>query len=181
MLASFGLHDWWTSVEFLELNPGLPKFVFRAHVQEDVVNLPKLRERSFTVSDVGQPSGELPTETSGVGDHRDCLECLCGAAQKAAKYGQAGLRVSSSLFDSPYLSEDDAHQGLILHSIYHRPNGWDHIPAGSKIPYGESSMWGDYHARELALYLQRMIDGKPELTFFSGVSSSGGSVSGGRT
>ncbi len=94
-----------------------------------------------------------------------------GDAQKATKYTQAGLRVSSSLFDSPYLSQDESHQGLILHSIYHRPNGWDHIPAGSKIPYGESSMWGDYHARELALYLQRMIDDKPMLTFFAGVNS----------
>ncbi|MCP3916863.1 MAG: glycosyl hydrolase [bacterium] len=94
-----------------------------------------------------------------------------GDPQKAARYTQAGLTVSNTLFDSPYLSEDDSHQGLILHSIYHRPNGWDHIPKGSRIPHGESSMWGDYHARELALYLQRMIEGRPELTFFGGVTS----------
>ena len=29
--------------------------------------------------------------------------------------------------DDSYLSTDTAHQGLILHSVYHRPNGWDHI------------------------------------------------------
>ncbi len=94
-----------------------------------------------------------------------------GEASRSARYTQAGLRASLSLFDSPYLSRDDAHQGLILHSIYHRPNGWDHIPTGSVIPHGESSMWGDYHARELALYLQRMIEGKPMLTFFAGMKS----------
>jgi unsaturated chondroitin disaccharide hydrolase len=33
------------------------------------------------------------------------------------------------------------------------------------VPCGESSMWGDYHARELALYLQR-LEKAPYLTFF---------------
>ena len=70
--------------------------------------------------------------------------------QAAGKhYYQAGLTVADTLFSEPYLSESEEHQGLILHSIYHRPNGWDHIPEGSAIPCGESSMWGDYHAREL--------------------------------
>jgi hypothetical protein len=27
-------------------------------------------------------------------------------------------------------------------------------------------MWGDYHARELALYLKRVIEAGPYLTFF---------------
>jgi hypothetical protein len=67
----------------------------------------------------------------------------------------------------PYLSTDEQHQGLILHSIYHRPNGWDHIPPARKIPCGESSQWGDYHARELALYVQRLYESKPYLTFFA--------------
>jgi unsaturated chondroitin disaccharide hydrolase len=81
-------------------------------------------------------------------------------------YWQAGLTVLDALFDAPYLSEDENHQGLLLHSVYHRPNGWDYIPPGRKVPCGESSMWGDYHAREVALYLQRVIDHKPYLTFF---------------
>jgi hypothetical protein len=50
--------------------------------------------------------------------------------------------------------------------VYHRPNGWDYIARGQKVPNGESSMWGDYHARELALYLQRIIDGGTYYTFF---------------
>jgi hypothetical protein len=85
------------------------------------------------------------------------------------KYWQAGLTVAKTVLSEPYLSTDPNHQGLILHSIYHRPNGWDHIPAGSKIPRGESSMWGDYHARELALTIQRLAENKPYYTFFGGV------------
>jgi len=78
----------------------------------------------------------------------------------------AALTTADSLFSDPYLSEDSSHQGLILHSIYHRPNGWDNVPSGQKSPSGESSMWGDYHAMELALLLQRELSGKPYLTFF---------------
>ena len=55
----------------------------------------------------------------------------------------------------------------ICHSLrYHNPNGWDCKPAGSPIAAGESSMWGDYHAMELAVYLQRLIEGGPYLTFW---------------
>jgi len=83
-----------------------------------------------------------------------------------ATYRQAGLTVAKTIFGEPYLSVDPTHQGLLLHSVYHRPNGWDHIPAGRKVPCGESCMWGDYHARELALYIQRLATGKPYLTFW---------------
>ncbi|MCF2940927.1 hypothetical protein L1N85_21295 [Paenibacillus alkaliterrae] len=44
---------------------------------------------------------------------------------------------------------------MLLHSVYHRSNGWDYVPAGAAVPLGESSMWGDYHAMELALYLKK--------------------------
>jgi len=83
-------------------------------------------------------------------------------------YWQAGLTVSRSLFQAPYLSEDANHEGLILHSVYHRPNGWDHIPPGKSVPFGESSLWGDYHGLELAVYLQRVLKQQPYLTFFGG-------------
>jgi hypothetical protein len=76
------------------------------------------------------------------------------------------LTIARNLFRDPYLSSNPKHQGLILHSVYHRPNGWDHIPAGRKIPCGESSMWGDYHARELALMLWREAKALPYYTFF---------------
>ena len=90
-----------------------------------------------------------------------------GDAKNGKKYWLAGLQVLNSLLDKPYLSTDENHQGLLLHSIYHRPNGWDHIPSGSKIPYGESSMWGDYHIREACLYLQRIIREKNYYNYFS--------------
>ncbi len=90
-----------------------------------------------------------------------------GETEAGDHYWQAGLTVLNTIFDEPYLSTDPKHQGLLLHSVYHRPNGWDHIPAGSKIPNGESSMWGDYHARELALYVQRLINNETYYTFFN--------------
>lgn len=93
-----------------------------------------------------------------------------GDNKSAEYYWQAGLTVTNSLFAEPYLSKDPDHEGLLLHTIYHRPNGWDHIPEGSKIPNGESGMWGDYHARELALYLQRIINNDKYYTFFNCVA-----------
>ncbi|OGV48954.1 MAG: glycosyl hydrolase [Lentisphaerae bacterium GWF2_44_16] len=89
-----------------------------------------------------------------------------GKKKEAAKYMQAGLTVADALFDAPYLSDKSSHQGLILHSVYHQPNGWDYVPPKSKIPYGESSMWGDYHAMELALLIQRLGGKKPYYTFY---------------
>ncbi|MCE9615153.1 MAG: glycosyl hydrolase [Lentisphaerae bacterium] len=89
-----------------------------------------------------------------------------GEATQGDRYWQAGLTVLNTILDEPYLSTGAGHQGLILHSVYHRPNGWDHVPAGRRVPSGESCMWGDYHAREAALYVQRVAEGKPELTWY---------------
>ncbi|MBI5472624.1 MAG: glycoside hydrolase family 88 protein [Ignavibacteriae bacterium] len=89
-----------------------------------------------------------------------------GSAEQTKKFRQAGLTVAQHAFSDPYLSTNPQHQGLILHSVYHRPNGWDHVPDGSKVPCGESTMWGDYHARELALLIKRMGEGKAYYTFF---------------
>ncbi|MBT5691101.1 MAG: glycosyl hydrolase [Opitutae bacterium] len=91
-----------------------------------------------------------------------------GEPAEGDRYWQAGLTTLESLMNEPYLSTDDKHQGLLLHSIYHRPNGWDYIPEGQTIPCGESSMWGDYHIREAALLVQRLARGEPYLTFFGG-------------
>ena len=82
-------------------------------------------------------------------------------------YWQAGLSVLKTLLNEPYLSTKPDHQGLLLHSIYHRPNGWDYIPQGSVIPNGESSMWGDYHIREVALYLHKIINNEKYYTFYN--------------
>lgn len=94
-----------------------------------------------------------------------------GQTEEGTRYWQAGLTSLDTLFDEPYLSTDPQHQGLILHSVYHQPNGWDHIPEGQKVPSGESSMWGDYHAREVALYLQRIIKDQPYYSYLGAVKS----------
>jgi unsaturated chondroitin disaccharide hydrolase len=83
-------------------------------------------------------------------------------------FREAGLRIADTIFDAPYLSTSAEHQGLLLHSVYHRPNGWDYIHEGQNVPNNESSMWGDYHARELALLVLREARGLPYLKFFRG-------------
>jgi unsaturated chondroitin disaccharide hydrolase len=90
-----------------------------------------------------------------------------GRYLKNDRYWQAGLTVCQTLFDAPYLSTVANHQGLILHAVYHRPNGWDTVPPGGKVPSGEACMWGDYHALEVAVYLQRIIANKPYYKFWS--------------
>jgi len=91
-----------------------------------------------------------------------------GQTSEGGRYFKAGLTVLRTLLDEPYLGTDSNHQGLILHSVYHRPNGWDYVPPGRKVPCGESSMWGDYHAREAALYVRRIARDEPYLTFWGG-------------
>jgi len=88
-----------------------------------------------------------------------------GEKEDGARYFQAGLSVAARLMEPPYLSTDEAHQGLLLHSVYHRPNGWDHCPGPDRVPRGESSQWGDYHLRELALLVCSLAGGR-YLKFF---------------
>ncbi len=80
-----------------------------------------------------------------------------GAA--GTRYFTCGLAVASVLMNAPYLSTSPDHEGILLHSIYHRPNGWDYVPPGAKIARGESCMWGDYHLLELGLLIHRMAQG----------------------
>jgi unsaturated chondroitin disaccharide hydrolase len=87
-------------------------------------------------------------------------------SDEAAKYWQAGLSVTRTLLSDSFLSLSPKHEGLVLHSVYHRPNGWDSIPKGRKIPCEESSMWGDYHARELVLYLTKQLRNETYYKFF---------------
>ncbi|HKC11347.1 MAG TPA: glycosyl hydrolase [Vicinamibacteria bacterium] len=93
---------------------------------------------------------------------------LARRGEDGTRYEQAALRTLDTLFDpsGPYLSTDPGHQGLLLHSVYHWPNAWDHVPPPARTPRGESSQWGDYHAREVALYVQRLAGKGPYLAFF---------------
>jgi hypothetical protein len=110
----------------------------------------------------------FPHDLSGIagGDHADKLRQLAARLEHIAAPSIQGCQ-AQTLFAEPYLSTDPAHEGLILHSVYHRPNGWDHIPPGQSVPCGESSMWGDYHARELAVQIHRIAHGNPDLQFFA--------------
>ena len=89
------------------------------------------------------------------------------AAEDGARYTQAGLTVLRTLLDEPYLSTDPDHHGLLLHAVYHWPNRWDHVPEGRTVACGEATMWGDYHLREAALYVQRLAADAPYYTFFN--------------
>ena len=86
--------------------------------------------------------------------------------ESSERYWQAGLRTLATLLEEPYLCTDEHHEGILLHSVYHRPRGWDHMAEGSNVPRGESCMWGDYHLVEAGLYLQRLIDNRPYYTFW---------------
>ena len=88
------------------------------------------------------------------------------AGASGARYRHAALTIAKTLFAEPYLAVDTGHQGLLLHTVYHRPNGWDYVVPGQKIPNGESCMWGDYHMLELALMLWRETRGEAYLAFF---------------
>jgi unsaturated chondroitin disaccharide hydrolase len=81
---------------------------------------------------------------------------LLGAAGEV--YTQAGLTIAEQLLQEPYLAAEPQHEGLLIQSIYHRPNGWDYIPAEAKIPCGEACMWGDYHLLELCLLITRLAN-----------------------
>lgn len=86
---------------------------------------------------------------------------------RAGRYARAGLAIAGTLMEAPYLSVDPNHEGLLLHAVYHRPNGWDASPGNDGVPRGESCMWGDYHLLELALYLWRIAKGREPQRFFS--------------
>ena len=89
-----------------------------------------------------------------------------GEAKAASRYRQAGLTIFRTLLDPLYLSTDTQHEGLLMHTVYHRPKGWDPIGKGRKVPSGEACMWGDYHLREAALSIQRLAHQEPYYTFF---------------
>ena len=85
--------------------------------------------------------------------------------QQGKRYIEAALTIANTLFEEPYLSQDMEHEGLLLHAIYHRSNGWDYVPVPGLVPHGESCLWGDYHLVELALLIRRLAD-NDYYTFF---------------
>ncbi len=89
-----------------------------------------------------------------------------GDEKNGRRYKAAACTIAHALLHEPYLSTDKKHQGITLHAIYHRPNGWDWVPKGRRIPCGESCMWGDYHTMELIHLIKREAEGGPYPLFF---------------
>lgn len=89
-----------------------------------------------------------------------------GRSKQGERYLQAALTVAKTLFSDLYISRNSKHEGLLLHSVYHQPNGWDQVHKGQKVPNQEACMWGDYHALELAVLLQRELNKKPYYKFY---------------
>lgn len=89
-----------------------------------------------------------------------------GDTIKANRYRSAAFTITQTLLSEPYISNNPRHQGITLHAIYHRPNGWDYIPPKRKTPCGESAMWGDYHTMELVHLVHRETTKKPYPLFF---------------
>jgi hypothetical protein len=136
---------------------GIPMWDFGAP------NLHRLKHYKDKPSD---PFNEFePVDSSAAAIAAQGLIRLGNYLEGKTRFRGAGLTIAKCLFAAPYLSENPKHQGLLLHSVYHRPNGWDQIHKGENIPNGESSMWGDYHARELALLIWRETRGE-KLFFF---------------
>ena len=81
--------------------------------------------------------------------------CGSGGARPRGgrRYTQAGLTVARTLLDEPYLSTDPGTRGCCCTPSTTAPTAGTTSPPGQSVPNGESSMWGDYHLRELALYL----------------------------
>ena len=84
----------------------------------------------------------------------------------ASRYFKGGLTILHRLLGEPYLAVDPSHEGLLLHGLYHRPRGWDHVRAAYVQPADEAVLWGDYHLVEAALYVERLGRNRPYYAFF---------------
>ncbi|TVR67043.1 MAG: glycosyl hydrolase [Spirochaetaceae bacterium] len=149
-----GIPYWDTGAPGLEKMPGYldrPADPFNGHEPVDSSAAAICAQGYLRLGRYLKGAGAAPGETAAAGE----------------RYFQTGLTIARSLFAEPYLSPDPDHEGMLLHSIYHQPNGWDHVPTGATVAHGESCMWGDYHLMELAVYLQRLAAGGPYLTFFN--------------
>jgi unsaturated chondroitin disaccharide hydrolase len=104
----------------------------------------------------------LPLDLDGSGPrpHREAE-----IRERGERYRRAALVTARTLFAEPYLSSGE-HEGILLHSIYHRPNGWDFVQPGQTVANGESCMWGDYHLLELAVMIDRAARGGRYQRFF---------------
>jgi hypothetical protein len=71
----------------------------------------------------------LPLDLDGSGPrpHREAE-----IRERGERYRRAALVTARTLFAEPYLSSGE-HEGILLHSIYHQPNGWDFVQPGQTV------------------------------------------------
>lgn len=128
-------------------------------------NLHKVGDYTQQISDPYNPHEAVDSSSAAI-SCQGLIRYGRYLGEEGEKYVQAGLTALNTLLEEPYLSMDPEHQGLILHSNYHLPNGWDQIHEGQSVANGESCMWGDYHAREAALYVQRLAKDETYYKFY---------------
>ena len=95
--------------------------------------------------------------------------CSTGAGADGARYWQAGLRVADTLFDAagPYLSRTRHIRACCCtRSITGRTDGT--MCRRAHVPRGESSQWGDYHAREAGALREASRAGRDRTSTFFG-------------
>ena len=87
--------------------------------------------------------------------------------ERGRRYRQAGLTVARTLFAEPYLSTDPAPRGPAAALGLPPPERLGPRAArAARCPAASPRMWGDYHARELALLVLREAEGIPYPRFF---------------
>ena len=92
---------------------------------------------------------------------------LAAQGQDGGAYVQAGLTVAADAVRRAVSLHGRRPPGLAACTPSTTgPTAGTTSRRGSKVPCGESSMWGDYHARELALYIQRLAQDAPYYTFY---------------
>ena len=100
--------------------------------------------------------------------HRRAGLLRLGRICKDDATGRPDSRSANTLFDEPYLSTDPTHQGLILHAVYHRPNGWDTIPGGQQSTRRRIVHVGRLSRNRIRrCIVQRVAENKPYLQFWS--------------
>ena len=117
--------------------------------------------------DTGAEEGDRPLDSSASAIAAQGMLRLANIlGEDGEKYRQAAFTTLETLLSNDFLSTSEKHEGLLLHSVYHWPNRWDHVPDGHTVAAGEATMWGDYHLRELVLLVQRMARNEQYLKFY---------------
>ncbi len=124
-------------------------------------------ENGIPLWDTGGPSNMEPVDSSASAiAAQGMLRLSRYIGSEGKKYEQAALKMLDTMLSDDFLGIDKDHEGLLLHSVYHWPNRWDYVPEEGGVAKGEATMWGDYHLRELVLYVQRLSENGNYLKFF---------------